>query len=189
MHNLVVFAYSLNENIKPVRKLAGDAGRALLFYGLDKMGIKPKGEILLTPNGKPYFEGNPVYFNISHSFDKVVVAIFRDRVGVDIEIIRENKEKIARRFFHEKEWEYLSKISIENYPREFTKIWTKKESYIKMTGEGFKRPLNSFNVLSNSSSVYFKEIEVFDGYKCHLCTEYPVEEELFIVERLEGTHD
>lgn len=189
MLNPVVFAYSLNENIKPVRKLAGDAGRALLFYGLDKMGIKPKGEILLTPNGKPYFEGNPVYFNISHSNNKVVAAIFKEPIGIDIEIIRENKEKIAKRFFHEKEWSYLSLVSSENFPGEFTGIWTKKESYIKMTGEGLKRPLDSFNVLENLPSRCFREIDVFKGYKCHICTEYPVKEDLYIVERLEGLDD
>lgn len=189
MLNPVVFAYSLDENKKTNRKLVRNVGRALLFYGLKELGISEDYEILLTPKGKPYFPGNPIYFNISHSLDKIVVAIFKDPIGIDIELIRENKEKIAKRFFHEEEWRYLSGISPEYYSREFTGIWTKKESYIKMTGEGLSKPLDSFNVLEDSNSRNFKEVDVFDGYKCHLCAEYPVKEDLYIVERLEVLDD
>lgn len=189
MLNPGVFAYSLDINSKPKRKLVQDAGRALLFYGLNELGFSGDYKILLSPKGKPYFSGNPLYFNISHSHDKVVVAIFKDPIGIDIEAIRENKEKIAKRFFHKEEWKYLSEIDSEDFPAEFTGIWTKKESYIKMTGEGLSKPLDSFNVLEDSNSRNFKEVDVFDGYKCHLCAEYPVKEDLYIVERLEVLDD
>lgn len=189
MLNPVVFAYSFSENKKPDKKLVQNTGRALLFYGLKELGISKEYKILLAPNGKPYFQGNPVFFNISHSFNKMVVAIFSDPIGIDIEVIRENKEKLAKRFFHKSEWEYLSEVSLKDFSKEFTGIWTKKESYIKMTGEGLSKPLDSFNVLEDSPSFSFREVDVFKGYKCHLCTEYPVKEDLYIVESLEEPND
>ncbi|MBR5992350.1 MAG: 4'-phosphopantetheinyl transferase superfamily protein [Lachnospiraceae bacterium] len=79
-------------------------------------------------------------FSLSHSGDKVMCAISDCEVGCDVEMIKDNT-KVANRFFtgHEAE---LARDNAEV----FTRIWTLKESFIKATGEGLKRPLNSFEI-------------------------------------------
>ena len=73
-------------------------------------------------------------------FGKVMCAISDCEVGCDVEMIKDNT-KVANRFFtgHEAE---LARDNAEV----FTRIWTLKESFIKATGEGLKRPLNSFEI-------------------------------------------
>ena len=74
---------------------------------------------LTEEKGKPYIEGNPFYFSLSHSGDYAVCAISDSPVGVDVEKEKELSEKIKNRF---------AKNILE---------WTKKEAKGKLTGEGF----------------------------------------------------
>ena len=48
-------------------------------------------KIARTENGKPYIEGNPLYFSISHSRGKSVIAVDANPVGVDMEVIEDRK--------------------------------------------------------------------------------------------------
>ena len=87
--------------------------------------------VLKTKNGKPYFKGNNIYFNISNK-DNVTVAMASDRaVGIDIEKLT-FKEKVVKHFFTEKEQEIISKSL--NKELDFTTIWVKKEAYLKCLG-------------------------------------------------------
>ena len=80
-------------------------------------------------------------FNLSHSGDKVMCAISDCAVGCDVDMVKENA-KVAKRFFTEREAE-LAQYDADM----FTRIWTLKESFIKATGEGLKRALDSFEIL------------------------------------------
>ena len=81
-------------------------------------------------NGKPVVEG--LFFNISNSGKYVICAVADKAVGVDIEKISEYNENIPKRFFARKECEYLSAQPEANKNKEFFRIWTIKESYIKI---------------------------------------------------------
>lgn len=83
--------------------------------------------IIYNENNKPYLENSNYYFNISHSKDYIVCVLSNNEIGIDIEKIT-YKENIVNRFFNEKE-----KIKSTN-SKEFTIIWTKKESYLKCLG-------------------------------------------------------
>lgn len=110
--------------------------------------------------GKPYFENCKLKFNISHSKNIVAVAVSENEIGVDVECIKKKHDGIADRFFHADEIEYLNSFSCEEYDVEFTKIWTKKEAYIKAIGTGFSTTLKSFSVF-DSKSLSGNQIETY----------------------------
>jgi phosphopantetheine--protein transferase-like protein len=115
------------------------AAYALLERGLNELGFPPL-RVLYTENGKPYFEGNPLYFSLSHTEGIAVCAISDAPVGVDIERIRAKKiesiKRIAARLFNEKENKYLD---LYNYDLSaFYEIWVRKEAMVKRTGIGIK---------------------------------------------------
>lgn len=101
-------------------------------------------EILKNEFGKPYIK-NAQYFNISHSGEYVILVKNDTPIGCDIEKFAEIKvEEIAKYSFHEKELKYLKN---KNYDlKTFYRLWTIKESYLKMLGVGLSEALNSFFV-------------------------------------------
>lgn len=84
------------------------------------------GEDKFTYNeyGKPL---SNIYFNVSHSFEYVIFSTCDKLVGVDIEKIREYKEKIIKYAFKDVE----IKDSLDFY-----KYWTLKEAIGKAYGNG-----------------------------------------------------
>lgn len=115
----------------------------------------------VTEYGKPYLEGNPLYFNISHSGQWVVGAISDCLVGVDVEEIKQADLGIAKRFFTEVE--YSSLVQINNGEKQneaFYKLWSGKESYIKMIGKGLTIPLNAFTLAYAEGG-----LELIDAYE------------------------
>ena len=84
--------------------------------------------ILQTSEGKPYIEGNPLYFSMSHSGNKGVVAIYDNPVGVDLENIKnKNYPATLSRFPAREQKEITSQ-------EDFIRHWTAREAYIKMHG-------------------------------------------------------
>lgn len=91
--------------------------------------------VMIGMTGKPECEG--VFFNLSHSGDMVLCAICDMPVGCDIEKVTDAPLEIADRYFSEKERQYIdSSQSLPEISRRFFRLWTMKESYVKMTGEG-----------------------------------------------------
>ena len=116
-------------------------------------------------NGKPYIEGHPeIQFNISRSSNICVVALSNKPVGIDIEKIREFDFKIAVRFFSDYEQHYIFDSMLQK--ERFFEIWTKKEAYLKYTGEGLTRPLSSFSVFDIAPM--FRNYYL-DGYIITVC--------------------
>jgi 4'-phosphopantetheinyl transferase len=88
-------------------------------------------------------------FNLAHSQGMALYAFSRAReVGVDLEFIREDlaDEKIAERFFSEREIDDLRNVPAELRKQAFFDCWTRKEAYIKARGEGLSMPLAEFDV-------------------------------------------
>lgn len=136
----------------------------LLEYGLRQQQMtqgaaanKKAVTICYGANGKPVFEGRMQedfrsYFNLSHSGNYVAAAFAKQEVGVDIEILQHGKRRIAERFFSEKEKEFLK----DNWDDSlFTKLWTRKESYIKADGRGMALGLDTFSVLEDCVFPYY----------------------------------
>ncbi len=156
----------------------------LLCHVLHMYGIDPD-EIRICGNGKPEIDG--IYFNLSHSGGRAVCAIGNAEVGCDIEKVRKAPMKIASRYFCTVESEYLRAAE----ESEFFRLWTVKESYIKMTGEGLRLPLDSFSVVQggrvgisetdDSHPVYLREFEA-EGYKIAICAREAIENKMHLVD-------
>jgi len=168
------------------------AAEHLLFYaakdfGLDNILIKE------DENGKPYIENSDVYFNLSHSGERVMCAMGRHKVGCDVQKIKPVDTKLAQRFFAKDEYEtIMSEQNESDRTKRLVRLWTLKESFSKAVGLGLKMPLNSFCIeLSNDVKVlqnvsqkdyYFKEYDLHDGYYYAVCSTAKQMGELKIVD-------
>ena len=110
-------------------------------------------ELEYTQTGKPYLASQDgsagVSFNLSHSGNRVIYAITRNRqVGVDIEFIHsiEDMDLIARRNFSRDEYEDFRSTGQVDRMRAFFNCWTRKEAFIKAIGDGLSFPLQDFTV-------------------------------------------
>jgi 4'-phosphopantetheinyl transferase len=96
-------------------------------------------------HGKPEVPG--LKFNISHSGRLAVIALSRREVGVDVELPRPRRtDQIARRFYAPGENELLFALSDEQRVDAFFRLWTCKEAFLKVTGEGLSRSTRSYEI-------------------------------------------
>jgi len=67
---------------------------------------------------------------------------------VDIEALRviPERDSVARDFFSPPEYAAYCALRTQERGEGFFRCWTRKEAYIKATGEGLSVPLNSFAV-------------------------------------------
>ena len=115
--------------------------------------------ILISKNGKPYFENSKLKFNYSHSKNFIAIVISTIEIGIDIE----EKTRIVSDRISNK---YLNNVS-SNENR--IKTWVKKESYSKMLGLGLKIGFDKIN-LEELKNVNFYSISNNDYY-CSICYE------------------
>ena len=147
-------------------------------------------------NGKPYLKNRAdMHFGLSHSGERVMCAVSSAEVGCDVEKIKAPNLKVAKRFFHAEEYEYLLSLKTEEERKQaFFRFWTIKESVIKMTGQGMKMPLSDMlirlgdkegetKLTLTDKKVYVKEYDLQDGYRYACCgQEETFEEQVEIVE-------
>lgn len=135
------------------------------------------GALRLGKYGKPEIEG--LNFNLSHSGNIVACAVSKETVGCDVEKLREAPPKIGDRFFCEREKQYLRMLAGQQYDREFFRLWTIKESYLKMTGEGLSFPMRRLEIdLKDSVKIIrdgilqpcFVREYIVSGYQVSVCS-------------------
>jgi len=87
-------------------------------------------------------------FNLSHSGGRVILALGRRRIGVDLEEIRPRvaSEDVAAQFFAPAEVCELRALPLLHRVEGFFNCWTRKEAYVKARGEGLSTPLDAFEV-------------------------------------------
>ena len=126
--------------------------KASEMFGMPVYGKNPDVGI----HGKPYICGGPEY-NISHCEDVVVCVCDRKPIGIDIQKISSYKRGVARKMFTENEQK-----RVENKDVKFTLLWSLKEAYGKMTGEGLseKTAMTDFSSLLKEEAY---ENESFHG--------------------------
>ena len=149
----------------------------LLEQVLAEHGISANS-VRIGKHGKPEVPG--IHFNLSHSENLVVCAVSDKPVGCDVEKIKEVPHTLAERFFSEKEREYLSACSGEAYKEAFFRLWTMKESYAKMTGEGMSGTVDKVEIVLDEpiqilcggqvQKCYIKEYRI-DEYQISVCAE------------------
>lgn len=106
-------------------------------------------------HGKPYLPEHPeCCFSLSHSHGYAALACDDEPVGVDIQQILPQKQH-AQRFLHTDEQQSI--LAAEDKAEQFCRIWTMKEAYVKLTGEGMSRSFSSFDVLSMPENSFFTQ--------------------------------
>jgi 4'-phosphopantetheinyl transferase len=99
--------------------------------------------------GKPALAGGELEFNVSHSGEIAMIAVYRGgRVGVDVEAMRplHDLDALAVRSFAPLELAVLRSLPSAERELAFYRCWTRKEAFIKATGEGLTRALDTFVV-------------------------------------------
>lgn len=105
-------------------------------------------------HGKPFLVGEhgTLRFNVSHSFDAMLLAIAHLRdVGVDVEGVRNIGlviDEIDDTVLSEPEKQVLARFDGEERRETFLRFWTLKEAFIKADGRGVTLPLKRIDVSS-----------------------------------------
>ena len=175
--------FSLERKEKTLRYLQAKDRRQSLGAGLLLNRVLQRhgfcmDDMIFGEHGKPEISG--LCFNMSHSHDYVICVVSDKAVGCDIEKVGKLREKMAERYFTDKEAAFLNAFKEEEKTDVFYRIWTMKESYVKMTGEGiqlgFKRCEfqmdDSVNVYRDGAlcDCFIKEYPL-DGYKVAICAQ------------------
>ncbi|MBQ6894837.1 MAG: 4'-phosphopantetheinyl transferase superfamily protein [Clostridia bacterium] len=133
-----------------------------------------------TSKGKPFFLNyDSLHFSLSHSGNIALCAVSDKKIGADIQLMGDFTVGICKKYFSQNEADYvLSAPSSDEKTKRFFRIWTLKEAFSKMTGDG----LSGFKKFSvkpggeviaegeNLPEAFFKEFTI-DDYKIAICTE------------------
>ena len=130
-------------------------GRVLMRVALssyDRSVAPASWNFIHNDYGKPEISkeqnSTSLYFNLSHSVEKVVLAVSRLKdIGIDVECTRKSRRiaAISQRYFSDKEAEELLILSEDQKQSRFYDLWTLKEAYIKACGMGLTIPLQYFS--------------------------------------------
>jgi 4'-phosphopantetheinyl transferase len=106
-----------------------------------------------SERGKPFLNTTShterVEFNLAHSDDLGLLAVTKaGPIGVDVERIRpmRDADELVARFFSERENERFQKLPEPDKESAFFNLWTRKEAWLKATGEGISRLLKEVEV-------------------------------------------
>lgn len=107
-------------------------------------------EFAYTDRGRPYFPGDEAMcFSITHARDLVAVALTANaRVGIDIEHMERklNLKELAERILSAKDFCKFEALPESEKVAAFFRVWTRKEAYLKATGEGITDALKKISV-------------------------------------------
>lgn len=124
------------------RYVGGDPSQLVFQYSA---GGKPA----LAADHAQIAVGDALTFNLTHSRGLALYAVARGRaIGVDIEYMRPLPDagQIAERFFAPGERARLRMLPPDQQVEGFFACWTRKEAYVKATGEGLFHGLDQFEV-------------------------------------------
>ena len=142
--------------------------------------------------GKPFVANFPeISFSVTHSGAVMLLAVSRNHVGVDVELIRPvNAFSIAEKFFSPEECQFLKKENSEKkahvqqpgacptrevshldkrVQKRFFQLWTAKEATLKADGRGITRGLRSaFATIKNNkvTSIHLFEEQLAIYSRC-----------------------
>ena len=163
-------------NMKQEKSRKQSMGVGLLLQKVLALYHMEDSQVFAGERGKPMVDG--LEFSLSHSGDLVICAVSDKPIGCDVEEIRKAPERVAERYFGHREQEYLDQFSGEEYDKAFFRIWTLKESYVKMTGEGMGVPMEEYEVIVDDCArvirdggvqgCYVSEVEI-PGYIISIC--------------------
>ncbi|TDC91265.1 4'-phosphopantetheinyl transferase superfamily protein [Actinomadura sp. 7K507] len=113
-------------------------------------------------HGKPRLPGHDLDFSLSHSGDRVVLAVAEGAmVGVDVE--RENDrdiDRLAAMVLAAPERDVFAALPSEQRKRAFHRYWSRKEAILKATGHGLAAPMTAIHLSAPGDPA---EVLAWDG--------------------------
>jgi 4'-phosphopantetheinyl transferase len=142
-------------------------GRALLRRLLSERLDTPAQALRFveSAHGKPELEDRPLYFNVSHSGERIWIAIASLEVGVDVERKRalHDLEAMKRRCFTLDEQAAFVSLDAAAQEALFYRLWTRKEAFLKAHGAGLGLSLQSFSVTTSAGVAALTRVDTPNG--------------------------
>lgn len=126
--------YALRYRNKRDQRLCAAAYRLLQQALLQEFGIDERPVMVYSSKGKPLLAGHPgIHFSLSHCHEAVAVAVSDHPIGIDIETLDHYDIEVARRVMNPDEMHQIEASARPDVA--FTRLWTMKESFYKITGD------------------------------------------------------
>ena len=109
---------------------------------------------LYNEYGAPSIKNGP-YFSISHCKSGIAVAVSNQPIGIDIEAVRPLKVDLVKKTMNPLEQEAILSASQPDWA--FTRLWTRKEAFLKMKGTGIISDLHE--VLSDIDGLEWLQMD------------------------------
>lgn len=110
------------------------------------LNIAVKNIVIKTGEfGKPLLESGLLYFNLSHTGNRLIVVVSNlGNVGIDLELKKERKNQTALvdKCFSATEIWYWNTLSEADKTYMFYRFWVRKEAFVKAVGRGIALGLN-----------------------------------------------
>lgn len=147
----------------------------LRFFLAEKLRIEPQNIVFsLDSWGKPRIQG--IEFSLSRSADYLALAASesKQRIGIDIEKVqlRSDYSRLLS-YFHPEEQKELKEIPTPDLPLAFTRLWTRKEAYLKAVGTGLLQGLSKDYTGTDKNSLLPQNTALLDIQHPDFCS-YPV---------------
>lgn len=104
--------------------------------------------------GKPCLSDGAYCFNVSHSSCYAACALSDHPIGLDLQLLTSCSESLVKRFFSSCEQSEI--LRSVNPDEAFTRLWCRKESFLKAIGLGLRLKLDSFSVAGDSPAVSYR---------------------------------
>lgn len=136
-------------------------------------------------NGKPYLMGCDTFqFNISHSGQYVAVSAGPFETGCDIQKYESNYHGMEQIVFNKAEQKLIQS------DKDFYRLWTLKESFLKAIGTGFlddptkytvSNKIGSTKILYHHNEYRFHEFDELNNYAVSVCANGEISNEINII--------
>lgn len=136
-------------------------------YGISEPPLFDFGD-----HGKPFLAGRPdIHFNLSHCREAAVCVVDTVPVGIDVESLDSYDPELLSCTMNDDEQRL---IATDADPRlAFIRLWTMKESLLKMTGEGMTDDVSNVLTDSRLKTARF-HTTVYPRFVCTICQQIPL---------------
>ena len=123
-------------------------------------------------HGKPLLTDYPhIFFNMSHCREAVACIVDSSPVGIDVESLDSYDEELVSAVMNKEEQQQIA--SSPDSCIAFLRLWTMKESLLKMTGEGISSDMREvLNSPSVRNGKYHFHTTVYPHFICTVCRSY-----------------
>lgn len=135
------------EGIKSAKKRVTSLGGKLLLQYAARIHGFESFHLMYGAQGKPYFSDiSNFFFNISHSGDYLILAWSELEIGADMEQMRKELPRFPEKMLSPIDFSFWQKQNDSEKLRCFFELWTRKESYTKLSGDSIFRKAKAISV-------------------------------------------